>query len=378
MKSSELSHWAGLFAALILWVVLGAGCEASTSLRGRIASVESTLSQAERNGAMRCAPRELAVGRAEARFASIELDEGDLLRAQQHYEQAFANGNSALRLSPPDRCLARAAQPEPVRPPPRPGDRDGDGYIDPEDQCPDQPENFNAYRDEDGCPDEPDVDGDGIPDSVDRCVVEAEDRDNYQDEDGCPEPDNDADGIPDSRDRCADDPEDIDTFQDEDGCQDADNDQDTVLDTADNCPLEAGPPDNSGCPPVFQHIQVTQHGVRFHVEFDLNRATLRPSATVVLDEVVRFLSQPHNRALRYEVGGHTDTRGSRRRNERLSLERAESVRAYLISRGIDPSRMTSRGYGPRVPIESNTTEAGRQANRRVELNEIDERGNLRQ
>jgi outer membrane protein OmpA-like peptidoglycan-associated protein len=364
-----LSAWLMVVAALI------AGCEASTSLRARIASVESTLNQAERNGAMRCAPRELAVGRAEALFAGIELDQGDLNRAHQHYEQALAHGNSALRLSPPDRCLP---QQEPPRPPPRPGDRDGDGYLDPDDQCPDQPENFNAFRDEDGCPDDPDTDGDGIPDRADQCVIEAEDRDGYQDDDGCPEPDNDADGVLDGRDRCVNDPEDLDGYQDEDGCPDPDNDQDTVLDTADNCPLEAGPPDNSGCPPVFQHIQLTQHGVRFHVEFDLNRATLRPSATVVLDEVVRFLNQPQNRALRYEVGGHTDSRGSRRRNERLSLERAESVRAYLMSRGIDGSRMTTRGYGPRVPIESNRTEAGRQANRRVELNEIDERGNLRQ
>jgi OOP family OmpA-OmpF porin len=367
--------FASVLALLLVWAGAFAGCEASTALRGRLAAVESTLDQADRNGARRCAPRELAVGRAESRFASMELDEGDLGRAQQHFEQALPHANSALHLSPPDRCLPRRDAPPPP-PPPRPGDRDGDGYLDPDDQCPDQPENFNAFRDEDGCADDPDTDGDGLPDSADHCVVEAEDRDSYQDDDGCPEPDNDADGIPDSRDRCANDPEDIDTFQDDDGCQDADNDQDTVLDTADNCPLEAGPPDNSGCPPVFQHLQLTEHGVRFHIEFDLNRATLRPSATVVLDEVVRYLGQPQNRNLRYEVGGHTDSRGGRRRNERLSLDRAESVRAYLIGRGVDAGRMTSRGYGPRVPIESNNNEAGRQANRRVELNQIDPSGNL--
>jgi OOP family OmpA-OmpF porin len=362
-------------SAVLCWIALLAGCEASTALRGRIAAVEATLDQADRNGARRCAPRELALGRAEARFASIELDEADYGRAHEHFEQALPHANAALRLSPPDRCLPRRPEAPPALPP-APGDRDGDGLVDPSDQCPDNPENFNAFRDEDGCPDEPDTDGDGITDGQDRCVVEAEDRDTYQDQDGCPEPDNDADGIPDARDRCANDPEDVDTFQDDDGCQDADNDQDTVLDGADNCPLEAGPPDNSGCPPVFQHLQLTEHGVRFHIEFDLNRATLRPSATVVLDEVVRYLAQPQNRNLRYEIGGHTDARGSARRNERLSLDRAESVRVYLMGHGVDAQRLTARGYGPRVPIESNSSEAGRQANRRVELNQIDQSGNL--
>jgi outer membrane protein OmpA-like peptidoglycan-associated protein len=371
--SKRFNRFAAILAAFVLWSSFVGGCEATSQMRGRIASVLSTLDQAERNGARRCAPRELAIGRAEAHFASMELDEGDLGRATQHFEQAQPNANAAMRLSPPDRCLPRAATPPP---PPRPGDRDGDGYLDPQDSCPDQPENFNGFRDEDGCPDDPDTDGDGLPDSTDHCVVDPEDRDSYQDDDGCPEPDNDADGIVDARDHCPNDPEDVDGFQDEDGCQDPDNDQDTVLDTADNCPLEAGTPDNAGCPPVFQHIQVTQHGVRFHVEFDLNRATLRPSATVILDEVVQFLNTPHNRNLRYEVGGHTDSRGSARRNERLSRERAEAVRTYLIGRSIDGFRMTSRGYGPRVPIESNATEEGRQSNRRVELNEIDGQGNI--
>src|SRR5262245_3146925 len=80
-------------------------------------------------------------------------------------------------------------------------DRDGDGIPDMDDQCPDQPEDRDGYKDEDGCPD-PDNDGDGIPDALDKCPNEPEDFDNFQDEDGCPDPDNDCDGIPDHNDDC--------------------------------------------------------------------------------------------------------------------------------------------------------------------------------
>jgi hypothetical protein len=199
------------FAPLVAFVVLATGCPPATALRGRISSTEEMLHQAEQNGAYRCAPRELALGRAHAHFADLELDEGNFSRAYQEFELAEPNARAALRLSPPERCAPRDV----VRP--RPGDRDGDGYLDPVDRCPDQPENYNGYEDQDGCPDDPDADGDGIPDSRDRCVVDPEDRDNYQDDDGCPEPDNDADGVLDSADRCINEPEDPDGFQDTDG-----------------------------------------------------------------------------------------------------------------------------------------------------------------
>lgn len=346
------------------------GCTSTSALEGRIRSTRDLLQQADRNGAYVCAPRELALGRAHTSFAERELDAAHGRRAQAHLAIAEENAQAALRLSPPERCAPRDVVVQ------APGDRDGDSYLDPDDQCPDQPENFNGYQDQDGCPDDPDTDGDGIPDSRDACRIEPEDHDNYLEEDGCPEPDNDADGIVDTVDNCRNDPEDPDGYNDQDGCPDPDNDQDTVVDTSDRCPNEAGPVDNQGCPPVFTRIQVTQHGVRFQVEFDFDRATLRPSAAATLDEVVAFLEQPHNRTLRYEVGGHTSSEGSRRHNERLSAARAETVRRYLVEHGIDPSRLTSRGYGPSMPIASNRTEQGRQANRRVELNELDARGNV--
>jgi len=100
------------------------------------------------------------------------------------------------------------------------GDRDGDGYKDDEDQCPDDPEDFDSFKDEDGCPD-PDNDNDGILDVDDRCPNVPEDHDGDEDEDGCPEGsdgDRDGDGILDSHDKCPDDPEDRDGFEDQDGC----------------------------------------------------------------------------------------------------------------------------------------------------------------
>jgi OOP family OmpA-OmpF porin len=128
---------------------------------------------------------------------------------------------------------------------PRAGDRDGDDIPDPEDKCPDAPEDFDGFQDEDGCPD-PDNDQDGIPDVDDKCPNVPGPR-----PDGCPhqlDGDRDGDGIPDPTDKCPDDPEDFDGFQDADGCPDPDNDHDGIPDVDDLCPNEPGPASNNGCP----------------------------------------------------------------------------------------------------------------------------------
>ncbi|MEZ4368821.1 MAG: hypothetical protein R2939_21460 [Kofleriaceae bacterium] len=118
------------------------------------------------------------------------------------------------------------------------GDRDGDGYKDDVDECPNEPEDFDEFEDADGCP-EPDNDRDGILDDDDECPLDPEDKDGFEDEDGCPDGDindRDGDGILDDVDQCPDDPEDKDGFEDEDGCPDPDNDQDGILDVDDLCP----------------------------------------------------------------------------------------------------------------------------------------------
>ncbi len=134
-----------------------------------------------------------------------------------------------------------------------PSDRDGDGILNDDDQCPDDPEDFDDFEDENGCPD-PDNDSDHILDDPDECPNVPEDQDGFEDEDGCPDPDNDSDHILDESDECPNEPEDIDQFEDEDGCPDPDNDEDGILDDPDQCPNEPedmnGVQDEDGCPEV--------------------------------------------------------------------------------------------------------------------------------
>jgi outer membrane protein OmpA-like peptidoglycan-associated protein len=131
------------------------------------------------------------------------------------------------------------------------GDVDRDGIPASKDKCPDAPEDFDGFEDEDGCPD-PDNDNDGIPDIIDPCPNLAEDFDGYEDSDGCPDSDNDKDGIPDNIDQCPDEPEDFDGYLDSDGCPDNDNDNDNIPDSLDKCPNSAedydGFQDDDGCP----------------------------------------------------------------------------------------------------------------------------------
>lgn len=106
-----------------------------------------------------------------------------------------------------------------------------------------------------------------------------------------------------------------------------------------------------------------------HVYFDFASAGLRPESGPELERIVRFLRD--NPSVRVEVEGHTDSVGSAAANDRLSTSRAQSVRSYLIDRGIEPARVEARGYGSRRPVAANDTEEGRQLNRRVELRVLD-------
>lgn len=356
-------------AAAVLAALTLAGCARATNLQGRIDGMRDIVAQAERNGAYRCAPRELAEAQANLDFAETELAQGSLDRAEEHVRLAEPNGRAALELSPPERCVPPDDAPPP--PPPQPGDADGDGLLDPVDQCPNDPEDFDAYEDEDGCPEDQDQDGDGIPDTTDACPVEPEDADTYQDEDGCPEPDNDLDGILDGDDRCPNEPEDRDGHADEDGCPDPDNDGDSIVDVTDNCPNEPGPAEEQGCPRVYQDVEVTSTGIVIHqrIYFEYNRAVIRDRSFPILNTVAQVMRDFPD--ITIEIQGHTDDRGSDRYNLRLSGERAEAVRQYLIQRGIPATRLTARGYGEERPIQPNRSRAGRAANRRVEFHRTD-------
>jgi len=246
-------------------------------------------------------------------------------------------------------------------------DRDGDGIPNDRDAAPNEPEDFDGFRDEDGAPD-PDNDGDGVLDAADGAPNDPEDRDGFQDADGVPDPDNDGDGVLDSADGAPDEPEDRDGFQDADGVPDPDNDGDGVLDAKDQCAnTPAGVAvDANGCP-IAEEIVATV--VLEGVTFKTGSAELTPESAARLDKTVE--SAKAYPEITIEVGGHTDSQGAAEANQKLSQERAESVRNYLIVKGIAAERITAVGYGEDYPIADNATAAGRAANRRVEIKRTD-------
>lgn len=362
--------WArGMACGMFCGALMLTACSQAALLRGRISGTREIAAEAERNGARSCAPRELAMAHAHLEFAEVEAIQGNPSRAQAHFAIAEPAARAALRLTQAERCLSGDAPP----PPPRPGDRDGDGITDDVDRCPDEPEDFDGHLDEDGCPEREDTDGDGIDDDADLCPIEPEDRDEYLDGDGCPEPDNDFDQIPDDVDQCDNEPEDRDGTSDEDGCPDPDNDHDGFPDLTDRCPNEPGIAEEQGCPRVYQDVEITSTGIviRQQIFFETNRAVIRPQSFHILDTVAQVLRDFPDISI--EVQGHTDSRGNDGFNMRLSQSRSESVRTYLMQQGIPSERLTARGYGETMPIESNATNEGRAMNRRVEFVRTDVR-----
>jgi OOP family OmpA-OmpF porin len=343
-------------AARIGLLALVAGCAGAT-VRAQTETTAGVIATARGNGAQRCAPVELAMAESHNDFAGHALDEGNYYEARREAAIAEDNARLAVEKSPKDKCLDKVVA--------GPGDQDGDGILDDVDRCPRVPEDKDNWKDEDGCP-EDDNDQDGLADRIDKCPIDAEDRDAFEDDDGCPDPDNDKDGLNDTVDKCPNDPEDKDGFEDDDGCPDTDNDKDGIADLTDKCPNEAGvPPD--GCPKKYTLVVVTEKKIELKqtVFFDTNKATIKAVSFGLLDQVALALQD--NPKLVVEVQGHTDSQGADAFNLKLSQSRAESVRAYLMRKGVDARRMDPRGYGENVPIADNRTGDGRSQNRRVEF-----------
>lgn len=105
--------------------------------------------------------------------------------------------------------------------------------------------------------------------------------------------------------------------------------------------------------------------VALQVNFDTDKATLRPDAQPVIDEIAKLLAS--DPALSLSIEGHTDATGDAAHNRRLSTARARSVLGALVGQGVDPARLASSGHGPDRPVADNATEDGRAKNRRVEL-----------
>ncbi|MBA3819818.1 MAG: OmpA family protein [Deltaproteobacteria bacterium] len=233
---------------------------------------------------------------------------------------------------------------EPV--PPTDLDPDKDGITGAADQCPNEAEDMDSFQDEDGCIDA-DNDGDGLADASDKCPIEAEDKDNFEDEDGCPDPDNDGDGVPDAADKCGDQPETKNGFEDEDGCPDE-------------------------IPEKLKKFT----GVIQGITFKTNSVELIGGSKKTLDAAAAVLVEFKDAKL--EIQGHTDDQPLKKGstfadNAALSQGRAESVRAYLMTKGVEEARVIAKGYGPTVPVVDPTGLKGgklnqaRAKNRRVEF-----------
>jgi OmpA-OmpF porin, OOP family len=219
-----------------------------------------------------------------------------------------------------------------------------------------------------------DMDHDGIPDDVDLCPSDPEDHLDPDPNDGCPkQPDRDNDGIPDASDKCPDSPEDKDGIADLDGCPEEDYDNDGIPDVSDACPREPGRPSanpkTNGCPQFIKGGEIEIQILK-QIQFDTGKATIKASSYPIMDEIVKLLKANPD-IQRVSIEGHTDDRGGIDLNNRLSQERADSVVRYLVSHGIESSRLEAHGFGPSRPIDTNETDAGRQSNRRVEFHITD-------
>jgi outer membrane protein OmpA-like peptidoglycan-associated protein len=247
------------------------------------------------------------------------------------------------------------------------GDADGDGILDDVDDCPNDPEDFDGFQDEDGCPD-PDNDGDGVLDVNDSCPNDAEDVDGFQDEDGCPDLDNDGDGILDVDDHCPNEP----GPPENNGCPEPDRDGDGIPDRVDNCPDEPGTVENHGCQAAqLVVIGEKQLEILEKVYFKLGSAKLQKRSWALLDNVASVMNA-HPEIKKIRVEGHTDSTGSLKLNMRLSRARANTVVRYLVRRGkVDEERLVAEGFGPTRPLvpDAKTKEELAQ-NRRVEFHVV--------
>ncbi len=179
-----------------------------------------------------------------------------------------------------------------------------------------------------------DSDGDRVLDKDDAAPYEPEDEDGYRDDDGAPEPDNDGDG---------------------------------VLDADDECPELRGEPERRGCPArTYVKIEDGKIVIIGKVQFQTGSTEIDRNSDALLDQIAQALdANPQVKKIRIE--GHTDDVGDAASNQKLSEQRASSVKKALEKRGVDGDRLDTRGLGETRPIAPNASPGGRQKNRRVEF-----------
>ncbi|HEY6062467.1 MAG TPA: OmpA family protein [Chitinophagaceae bacterium] len=247
----------------------------------------------------------------------------NLGNSQRPYDLNNMNIYAGLKVKLFDFVKNKVIPPPPPPPPPPPSDRDGDGILDDVDKCPDV-KGLARYQ---GCP-IPDTDKDGINDEEDKCpTVPGLAR--YQ---GCPIPDTDGDGVNDEEDRCI-----------------------TI----------PGPKENFGCPIIPPEVKKKVDIAAKNILFVTGSYKLQASSFKGLNEVAKIMQD--NPGMLLTIDGHTDWVGTDEYNQTLSDNRANAVKAYIVSKGIDASRITATGHGESMPIADNKTAAGRQKNRRSEM-----------
>ncbi len=122
-------------------------------------------------------------------------------------------------------------------------------------------------------------------------------------------------------------------------------------------------------PPPVAEVKADKIELNEKIQFEFAKAELLPQSKTLLNEVVKIMKE-HPEIEKIRIEGHTDSDASDAYNLKLSNERAASVRTYLESQGIDGKRMESKGFGESKPIAENTTDAGKEQNRRVEIHII--------
>lgn len=285
-------------------------------------------------------------------------------------------------------------------------DRDGDSISDMDDRCPDEkgPLVYNGCPDRDGdtvidkddiCPDVPglvalagcpDKDGDGVADVDDECpeiagpkqLMGCPDRDGDltpDKNDLCPDvagpksakgcPDKDGDTVLDKDDNCPDIPGAVENR----GCPWPDTDKDGVDDRNDDCPTTPGLKELKGCPPApvlkIEEQKILEQAFS-SLEFATGKDIIKTSSYASLNNLAGLMKL-HPSDWLLKLSGHTDNQGNAAKNLLLSQKRANAVKKYLVTKGVKADKIKTEWFGQTVPIADNTTDAGRQKNRRVEM-----------
>src|SRR5207248_1784067 len=166
-----------------------------------------------------------------------------------------------------------------------------------------------------------DRDGDGLKDDVDKCPDDPEDFDDFEDGDGCPDPDNDRDGIRDEKDKCPSEPEVYNGYQDEDGCPD----KGKVI------------------------IRRGKIEILDKIYFETDKAIIKPISFPLLDAIAATMKGNPQIQL-VEIQGHADERGDDDHNMKLTEDRSQSVRTYLVDKGVEAEKLQAHGYGETKPV----------------------------